>query len=420
LRSRPPADRGPAIDEGLDVFEVDDFREVLGHHPTGVSLVTGLSEDGEPVGMVVGTFNSVSLDPPMVSFMPMRTSYTWSNMRSAKRFCINILASDQQDRCGAFMRAPAEERFADWPWTPSPGGLPVLSDVIAWIECSTVNEIEAGDHWIVLGSVESLAVSRPVPPLLYFQGGYGRFAPKSLVSIPDRDIRCGVQDAELARPVLERLAGAHDAECSNVVTIGDQAMAVVGSATGRNVANTRRLGLRMPLVPPVGDLFAAFNDEVFAEAWIDRRTDRSEGAADKLRDRLELVRSQGWSASLTASGNYSDLALHRAFSNFTRGNYTPAEERRILTAVAESAEYYSSDPISRTALYSVGSMVVPVRNEDGSLRSALRLGQLDKSMTGSELFDLAQELEDAAREIELLLRGGEVVDPMVLQHLTSY
>ncbi|MCK8674946.1 flavin reductase [Rhodococcus sp. HM1] len=390
------------------MFDADGFREVLGNHPTGVSLVTGLSEDGTPLGMIVGTFNSVSLDPPLVSFMPMKTSHTWSKMRSAERFCINILAADQQDRCGKFMRTPAEERFADWPWSPSPLGLPILDGGVAWIECSLDQEIEAGDHWIVLGRVESLEVARCAPPLLYFQGGYGRFAPKSLVSLPDHDLRFGVRDAELARPVLERLATALDAECSTVITIGDAAMAVVGSATGPGVANTRRLGLRMPLVPPVGDVFAAFNDPAFAEAWIDRRTDRSEGAARGLRARLDMVRQQGWSASLT-TGNYSDLALHQAFRNFTTGNYTPAEERRILSAVAESTEYYSPEPINPRTIYTVGSVVVPVYHEDGSLRSALRVGQIDRSLTGSELLTLADELEDAAREIESIQRADDNV-----------
>ncbi|PBC48254.1 hypothetical protein CJ179_15500 [Rhodococcus sp. ACS1] len=388
----------------MDVVEADDFREVLGHHPTGVSLVTSLSEDGDPIGMVVGTFSSVSMDPPLVSFMPMKSSYTWSRMKPAKRFCINILAADQQQRCGEFMRASAEQRFSNWRWDPSPHGLPILSDVIAWIDCGVVDEVEAGDHWIVLGKVESLGVSRSVPPLLHFQGGYGRFAPKSLVSIPDHDIRFGVRDAELARPVLERLADAHDAECSSIVTIGNEAVAVVGAATGPNVSNARRLGLRMPLVPPVGDVFAAFNSQDFADRWIDRRTDRSEATARRLLDRLRLVQDQGWSASATASGIYSDLALHQAFRNFTTGTYTPAEERKILSAVAKSTEYYSPDPITRRSLYTVGSLVVPVHHEDGRVRSALRLGQLNKSMTGAELFALADELMEAAREIQAIYR----------------
>lgn len=397
------------------MVEVDDFREVLGHHPTGVSLVTSLSEDGEPIGMVVGTFSSVSLDPPLVSFMPMKSSYTWSKMKPAKRFCINILAADQQQRCGEFMRAPAEERFSGWSWDPSPHGLPILGDVIAWVECETVQEVEAGDHWIVLGEVASFGISRSAPPLLHFQGGYGRFAPKSLVSIPDHDIRFGARDAELARPVLERLADAHNAECSSVVTIGDEAVAVVGAATGPDVTNSRRLGLRMPLVPPVGDVFAAFDAEDFAESWIDRRPDRSEGSAERLRDRLRMVRGQGWSASATASGTYSDLALHQAFRNFTTGNYTPAEERRILSAVAKSTEYYSPDPIARRSLYAVGSLVVPVFHEDGRVRSVLRLGQLDQSMTGAEIFELADELMEAAREIESIHRTHEGADPRDLQ-----
>ena len=71
------------------------YREVMGHYPTGVTVVTGFAEGGEPVGMVVGTFTSVSLDPPLVAFLPTVASQTFARLRTAEAFCINVLAHDQ-------------------------------------------------------------------------------------------------------------------------------------------------------------------------------------------------------------------------------------------------------------------------------------------------------------------------------------
>src|SRR5690606_14707737 len=78
----------------------DRFRSVLGSYPTGVAVVTGIDKQGEPIGMVVGTFTSVSIDPPLVAFLPMKTSRTFQILREdSDTFCINILAADQENVC---------------------------------------------------------------------------------------------------------------------------------------------------------------------------------------------------------------------------------------------------------------------------------------------------------------------------------
>ena len=71
------------IDPGL-------FRETLGHYPTGVAVVTAIAPDGNPVGMVVGTFSSVSMDPPLIAFYPMSNSRSFAALRTATAFCINV------------------------------------------------------------------------------------------------------------------------------------------------------------------------------------------------------------------------------------------------------------------------------------------------------------------------------------------
>jgi flavin reductase (DIM6/NTAB) family NADH-FMN oxidoreductase RutF len=150
------------------------FRRVLGHYPTGVCVVTAIDADGA-AGMVVGSFNSVSLDPPLVAFFPDKRSMTWPRIERAGRFCVNVLASDQRETCDRFA-ARGTDKFAGVDYRLSAGGSPILEGVVAWIDCTLHAVYEAGDHYIALGEVIDLAALRPDPPMLFFQGKYGAFA----------------------------------------------------------------------------------------------------------------------------------------------------------------------------------------------------------------------------------------------------
>jgi 3-hydroxy-9,10-secoandrosta-1,3,5(10)-triene-9,17-dione monooxygenase reductase component len=152
------------------------FRRVLGHYPTGVCAITAMQDNGEPIGMAVGSFTSVSLDPPLVAFFPDRSSSSWPKIQAAGRFCVNILAAHQEPLCRA-LAAKTGDKFAGLTYRQSSAGLPILDDIVAWIDCDLYAVYEAGDHYIVLGLVHSLDVERPNKPLLFFQGGYGQFSP---------------------------------------------------------------------------------------------------------------------------------------------------------------------------------------------------------------------------------------------------
>ena len=134
------------------------FRQVLGSYPTGVCVITAAGTDGQPVGMVVGTFTSVSLDPPLVGFLPDKKSSSWPLIEQAGKFCVNILGSDQQDMCRK-VSGKGPDKFAQVAWTGSLHGLPILAETLATIECSLHSVIEAGDHWFVIGNV--LAMQSP-------------------------------------------------------------------------------------------------------------------------------------------------------------------------------------------------------------------------------------------------------------------
>jgi 3-hydroxy-9,10-secoandrosta-1,3,5(10)-triene-9,17-dione monooxygenase reductase component len=157
----------PVVDEAH-------FRQVLGHFPTGVTVITATGEDG-PAGLAVGSFFSVSLDPPLVAFCAGKSSSSYPRIEAAGHFTVNILADDQEDVCRVFA-SKAPEKFAGIGYRPAPAtGAPVLNDVVAWIECQIEDVHEAGDHWIVVGRVLDLGIAHEGGPLVFYRGGYGRF-----------------------------------------------------------------------------------------------------------------------------------------------------------------------------------------------------------------------------------------------------
>ncbi len=153
------------------------LRTVLGRYPTGVALITGVRPGPEdsPLGLVVGTFTSVSQEPALVGFLPARTSTTWPRIRAGGRFCVNVLGADQQQVCEAFLRRD-EDRW-DMPSEPSPSGCLILPEALAWVDCELVTQTGAGDHWFVVGAVCSSGLLRSGPPLLYLGGRYGTCTP---------------------------------------------------------------------------------------------------------------------------------------------------------------------------------------------------------------------------------------------------
>ncbi len=151
-----------------------EFRRVLGHFATGVTVVTGTGDDG-PAGMAIGSFASVSLDPPLVMFCPGRESGSWLHIKETGSFCVNVLTSDQAEVCGLFA-SKSDDRFAGIEWTTEATGSPVLPGSLAWIDCELHAIHDGGDHDIVVGLVKAMGTgSNEAEPLLFFQGGYGRF-----------------------------------------------------------------------------------------------------------------------------------------------------------------------------------------------------------------------------------------------------
>ena len=147
------------------------FRDALGRFATGVAFVTA-APDGEPAGLIVNSLTSVSLEPPLISFCPSRSSLTWSRMRRARRFGVNVLGR-QHERFAERATPAGADRFAGLDWELGRGGVPLLTDALACLECEIVAEHPAGDHWIVVGRVDDLRVSPITDPLVFFAGAFG-------------------------------------------------------------------------------------------------------------------------------------------------------------------------------------------------------------------------------------------------------
>ncbi len=161
---------GDAAAAGSRVPDHGHFRRIMGHLPTGVAVVTAL-HDGLPAGLTVGSFTSVSLDPPLVSFTVDRIARSWPSIEAAGAFCVNVLAHDQVELCRLFSGRETA-KFRGLAWRAAGSGSPVLEGVVAWIDCDSERVLEAGDHHLVIGRVRELDVARSVPPLLFYRGGY--------------------------------------------------------------------------------------------------------------------------------------------------------------------------------------------------------------------------------------------------------
>ncbi|HEY6698106.1 MAG TPA: flavin reductase family protein [Acidimicrobiales bacterium] len=151
------------------------FRQVLGHFPTGVTVVTASTDEG-PVGLCVGSFTSVSLHPPLVAFCAGDSSTSYPRIEAAGHFCVNILAEEQEEVARVFADK-GDDKFAGIGWRPSVvTGAPVINDVLAWIDCRIEAIHEAGDHWIVVGRALDLEIGHEGGPLVFFRGGFGRYS----------------------------------------------------------------------------------------------------------------------------------------------------------------------------------------------------------------------------------------------------
>lgn len=146
------------------------FRRALGNFTTGVTVITAQNSQGQKVGITANSFNSVSLDPPLVLWSLAKDSGSFSVFESASHFAVNILSSDQIALSNHFSQ-PQKDKFAAVNWEAGTGNCPLLPDCSGRFQCESYERIDAGDHWIFLGKVVAFDDFGRAP-LCYHQGSY--------------------------------------------------------------------------------------------------------------------------------------------------------------------------------------------------------------------------------------------------------
>lgn len=147
------------------IDQQEEFKKALGNYPTGVTVVTTFDQENNPVGLTVNSFASVSLEPLLILWSIDKKSKSLGIFTSADQFAVNILASDQAKLCFLFSSKEVD-RFAQCEWQRSEKNLPIVKNTASVLECENVQQIEAGDHVILIGKVIHI-IHADKAPLLY-------------------------------------------------------------------------------------------------------------------------------------------------------------------------------------------------------------------------------------------------------------
>jgi len=154
------------------------FRRVLGLFPTGVTIVTTWDADGQPVGATVSSFNSVSLDPPLVLFSLARNMGCCEAFAAAGPLAIHVLGDGQEDLSNRFARGGAD-KWADLAYGAGEHGAPLIDGTLATFECRPYAQYPGGDHTIFVAEVSQLRF-RDGEPLVFCAGGYRQLAEREV------------------------------------------------------------------------------------------------------------------------------------------------------------------------------------------------------------------------------------------------
>ncbi len=168
------------------------FRRALGNFATGVTIITACAPDGTKVGVTASSFNSLSMDPPLILWSSMKTARSCAVFESATHFAVNILASDQMEMSNHFARQQ-DDKFAGVAYEEGLGGAPVFPNCAGRFQCETYDRLDGGDHWIFVGRVVAFD-DFGRSPLCFHQGSYAivydhpdSFSKADQASLPDAD-----------------------------------------------------------------------------------------------------------------------------------------------------------------------------------------------------------------------------------------
>ena len=384
------ADELPRIDP-------QQYRQVLGQYPTGVCVVTSTGADGAPAGMVVGSFTSVSLDPPLIGFFPDRGSSSWPKVAAGKRFCVNILSAEQESVCRK-LASKDPDKFAHIAHRPSPFGSPILDGSVAWIDCNLYSVNEAGDHFAVLGMIRHLEIAEGGLPLLFFQGGYGRFAPSSLTA-PDPTglLADQLRLVDRARRSMEALAKELSAVCVASARIGAELVILASAGQPRGDLPATLVGHRLPFLPPTGTVFAIGMDDAELDRWLGPGISAERASA--CRAALTAIRERGYSLGLASD---AQRAFAARLNQLAEGvDSAPNDDLADLIADLGYDPAVLDDAAART----VRLISAPVYDAQGGVAFALTIHDFQHPSSAADVQRLAGRLLDTTRAVGAAIGG---------------
>jgi flavin reductase (DIM6/NTAB) family NADH-FMN oxidoreductase RutF/DNA-binding IclR family transcriptional regulator len=370
---------------------------VLGEYPTGVTLITSLDENDEPVAMVVGTFSAVSQDPPMVGFMPNNDSSTFPAIAARGRFVASVLGSAHEDLCRAFARK-SPDRFSQASWVTTASGIPRLADAVSWFDGTIIQSHEAGDHTIVVASVDDFGVgdANAGLPLLFLRGGYGSFTVPSL-DFGAQGYARQLKSADLVRKPLLALAEDLDVGVtvnglSSDTVVVLHAMNLKGAVT----SDMRPVGASFPFAAPIAPSFAAWGTPETEKLWIEGGRHLS-GKVDRpaLATLLGETRARGFAISRGQA----------AIEDFVRLVIDPgtprAELARLWATIGEDSAKAADAELPSDAT----GIQFPIFNADGIAELVVGLTDFDHATTRLGIDGLAARVRATSRELTELVGG---------------
>jgi flavin reductase (DIM6/NTAB) family NADH-FMN oxidoreductase RutF len=351
--------------------------------------------------MAVGSFTSVSLDPPLVAFMPDKSSSSWPKFRDSGAFCVNILGAEQESVCRAFAMKGGD-KFAELAWHAASSGSPILDGALAWIDCDIDVVHEAGDHYIVIGLVRELDIGTPALPLVFFQGGYGRFSSLSLAAW-ESDLAVQMRSADLARPHMEAVAEELDVECVASAVVGEDMVLVARAGTLRSERLPTAVGQRIPFEPPMGTAFVAWAGEAARKAWFERlgAAAKDEATVAALERTLTEVREAGYSVARGHRWHRQAAEVLVREQPDQRRDETAQEMHRLIATLP--ADYESP----RADADDVRTVNTPVFGPQGSVVLVLSVTVAGRRSLAADLPWTVERLKTAAAAVTKALEGDQ-------------
>jgi len=382
----------------LDPFE---FRRVMGTFPTGVVIVTAMDPSGEPLAMTVGSFVSVSLDPPLAGFLPTKTSSSWAAIQAsgATNFGVNVLGNHQEDVCRA-VASRKSNKLDGFEWTLSDKGSPVLKEAISFLDCEFHSISDAGDHDWVMGTVLDLYTINTNLPLLFYRGGYGSFKPGSMVA--NTEIPADLlHQLDFVRSHMESLADELVTQVSIMARVDGELINVGAAGRPRRRRASSRVGIHVPFMPPIGGVFAAFGGPEAEEEWFSNsHSDANESVTAHFESGLRNVRERGYAIGIGHNeGEAIELTAHDAFMS-----KNPEERQHLVRVVSDAAPTFNSGDVKEDEDYEFHSATAPVFDKNGVCIFSLTVWGPDGLSSGADvqatIKRLTRTAEAATQELQ--------------------